>query len=99
MTVHRSVRGRQSAAAVVNLAGSLLATVLVAHILFVAFGADPANALVGWVARWADVVGLWFVGLFGTGDATFTVILDYGAAAAFWLIVTGLVARVLRSAG
>jgi hypothetical protein len=99
MTVYQSARGRHTAAAVVHLAGSLLAGVLVAHILFVAFSANPANGLVSWVAHWADVVGLWFVGLFGTSDATFTTILNYGAAAVFWLIVTGVLARVLRSAG
>lgn len=99
MTVYQSVRGRQTAAGVTNVVGSLLAAVLVAHIVFTFFDANPANALVGWAARWANVVGLWFVNLFDTGDAAFTVLLNYGAAAVFWLVVTGFIARLLRSAG
>ena len=99
MTVYQSVRGRQGAAAVVNAAGSLLAALLVAHIAFVAFAADPSNAVVRWVARWADVAGLWFVNLFHPHDELFAVVLNYGAAAVFWLLVTGFAARLLRSAG
>jgi hypothetical protein len=92
-------RGRSTFAGVVNLVGSALALLLTAHILFVLFDAQPDNPLVSWVATWADVVGLWFVHLFSTSSPQFTVILDYGAAAVFWLIVTGLVARVLRNVG
>jgi hypothetical protein len=99
MASYQLDRGRHTVAGLVNLVGSALALLLTAHILFVLFDAQPDNAVVSWVATWADVVGLWFVHLFSTSSPQFTVILDYGAAAVFWLIVTGFVARVLRNVG
>lgn len=91
--------GRHTAAGFVRLAGSALALVLTAHILFVVFDAAPDNPVASWASRWSDVLGLWFTDLFHTGSPVFTVILDYGSAAVFWLIVTGVVASVLRSVG
>lgn len=99
MTSYQLDSGRRTAAAVVNLVGTALALLLIGHILFVLFGARPDNPVVTWVARWSDVVGLWFTNLFSTSSAAFTVILDYGSAAVFWLVVTGVVARVLRNTG
>lgn len=91
--------GRSTAAGFVRLAGTALALVLTAHILFVLFDADPLHPVVSWAARWADVLGLWFTDLFHTSSADFTVILNYGSAALFWLIVTGVLASVLRGVG
>lgn len=99
MTSYQLDSGRRTAANVVGLAGTALALLLTAHILFVLFGARPDSAVVAWVATWSDVVGLWFTHLFATTSPAFTVILDYGCAAVFWLVVTGLVARVLRRVG
>lgn len=91
--------GRHTAAGFVRLAGTTLALVLTAHILFVLFDANPDNPLVNWAAGWSDAVGLWFTHLFHTGSPDFTLILNYGSAAVFWLIVTGALASVLRSVG
>lgn len=91
--------GRHTAAGFVRFAGTALALVLTAHILFVLFDADPGNPVAGWASRWSDVLGLWFTDLFHTSSPDFTVILNYGSAAVFWLIVTGVVASVLRSVG
>lgn len=83
----------------INLVGSGLALILGAHIVFLLLHANRANAVVRWVAHTADIVGLWFVGLVNTGDAAFSAVLDYALAAVFWLVVTGAVARLLRSVG
>jgi hypothetical protein len=91
--------GRHTAAGLVRLAGTALALVLTGHILFVLFTADPTNPVVSWASRWSDVLGLWFTDLFHTGSPGFTVVLNYGAAAVFWLVVTGVLASVLRSVG
>lgn len=91
--------GRHTAAGVVRLVGTALALILTAHILFAAFHANPDNPVVSWAARWSDVLGLWFTDLFHTSSPDFTLILNYGAAAVFWLIVTGVLASVLRGIG
>lgn len=91
--------GRHTAAGFVRFAGTALALVLTAHVLFVLFHADPDNPVVAWAARWSGVLGLWFTDLFHTGSPAFTALLDYGAAAVFWLVVTGVLASVLRSVG
>lgn len=90
--------GRGTAAMVVRGIGSVLALILVARILFLLLGANPANVLVAWVGRWGDTLALWFLGLFSTGNDTFNVILNYGLAAVFWLVVTGFLARLLYRA-
>jgi hypothetical protein len=91
--------GRDTAAAFVRFGGTALALVLVLHIVFSLFDASPGNPVVTWAAESSNVIGLWFVGLFHTGSPDFTLILDYGAAAVFWLVVTGVLASVLRSVG
>lgn len=99
MTSYDLYSGRRTAANFVNLAGSALAVILSAHIVFILAGARPDNPVARWVANTSDVIGLWFTHLFSTSSQTFTVILNYGSAAVFWLVVTGVVARVLRNVG
>jgi hypothetical protein len=99
MTTYRVDGGRRTAASVVHLIGTVLALILVAHILFVVFHARPDNPLANWAAHSSDVIGLWFTHLFQTGDHVFTVAVDYGLAAVFWLVVTGVIATILRNVG
>lgn len=91
--------GRATAGTVVRVIGTIIAVILVAHILFALLGATPGNPLVMWVAQWAGVLAIWFGNLFATGSDALNVILNYGLAAVFWLVVTGLIARVLYRAG
>lgn len=99
MTTYRLDSGRATAAGAVNLVGTVLALILAAHVVLVLVRADAGNTAVRWIAQAADVIGLWFVNLVHTGNADFTAVLDYGMAAVFWLFVTGLAARLLRSVG
>ncbi|AHH93642.1 hypothetical protein GCM10010174_30130 [Kutzneria viridogrisea] len=91
--------GRSTAATVVRMIGTVLALILVARILFLLLGANPDNQIAATVGRWADTVALWFINLFDTGNHAFSVLLNYGLAAVFWLVVTGLIARLLYRAG
>jgi len=91
--------GRATAGTVVRVIGTIIAVILVAHILFALLGANPNNPLVVFVAQWADALAIFFRGLFATGSDALNVILNYGLAAVFWLVVTGLIARVLYRAG
>ena len=99
MSTYRLDSGRSTAAGVVNLVGSVLALILATHIVLVLASANPNSPAVGWVTRAADVIALWFTGLINTGNPGFSVVVNYGLAAAFWLFVTGLIARLLRSVG
>jgi hypothetical protein len=99
MTTYRVNNGRGTAAGLVNLAGTVLALILVAHVVFEFAKAWPGNAFVDWVGSASGVIGLWFTSMFNTGDPTFTMVLNYGLAAVFWLLVTGIIASLLRSVG
>jgi hypothetical protein len=99
MTTYRLNNGRSTAAGLVNLVGTVLALILVAHIVFEAFDICPTGGFVIWIGSTADVVGLWFTNLVDTGNATFSLVLNYGLAAVFWLVVTGVIASLLRSVG
>ena len=91
--------GRATAGTVVRVIGTIIAVILVAHILFALLGANPDNPLVVWVAQWAGVLALFFNNLFTTGSVALNIILNFGLAAVFWLVITGLIARVLYHAG
>lgn len=99
MSTYHLATGRTTAAGLVNLIGTVLGLILAAHIVFVLLHADTANGFVSWVGRTSDVIALWFVNLVDTGNATFSDIVNYGLAAVFWLLVTGVIASLLRSVG
>ena len=93
--VRRRYRHDSIAANIISGIGAIIAVIIAAHILFVLFGANPANALVTFVRDWASVLALWFHDLFSTGNATMNLIVNYGLAIIFWLVVTGIVARMV----
>jgi hypothetical protein len=99
MTTYRVNNGRSTAAGLVNLMGTVLALILVANVVFQFAKAWPGNAFVNWIGSASNVIGLWFTTMFTTSDQTFTMVLNYGLAAIFWLLVTGIIASLLRSVG
>jgi hypothetical protein len=99
MTTYRVNDGRSTAAGLVNLVGTVLALVLVANVVFQFAKAWPGNAFVNWVGSTSNVIGLWFTTMFDTGNQTFNLALNYGLAAVFWLLVTGIIAGMLRRVG
>lgn len=88
-------RRRTSVGSVIRGIGAVFAVILALHILFVLMGANAGNAFVQFIAYWAGVLALWFKGLFATGNGQMDVLLNYGLAIVFWLIVTGLLARLV----
>ncbi|SDN32330.1 hypothetical protein SAMN04489726_6053 [Allokutzneria albata] len=88
--------GGSVVASVVRAIGTVIALILLAHVIFVLVSVNEANALVQFVASAASALALWFVNLFDTGNATMDLLLNYGLAIVFWLVVTGIVARLLR---
>lgn len=97
----RRVRGQSFGllAAIVRWAGLIVAAVLVLQVFFVVGSANPANAIVSWVRGWADTFALGFQDLFEPSDAKLRVLVNFGIAALFWLIVSGIVARIIRRLG
>jgi hypothetical protein len=78
----------------------LFAAVLVAQIIMVAGGANPANGVATFVRGWADGVSLGFENLFTPANATARVLFNDGLAALVWLglgaVLTALIRRLAR---
>jgi hypothetical protein len=91
MTTIRS--GRGTAARVITGVGAVFALIEVVYILMVIFNANPANSFFQFVRSLAQPLALFFPGLFHLSNANLQMILNYGLAAVFWLVVTGIIAR------
>lgn len=86
-------------AAVIRLVGWLFALILVAHIALRLGNANPANGITTFVAYWADRLALGFHDLFRPPDVRVRVLVNYGLAALFWLVVGTVVARLVGRLG
>ncbi|MCP2164550.1 hypothetical protein [Goodfellowiella coeruleoviolacea] len=83
------------AARVIRLIGTVFAAFEVLYILLVLFNANPDNPFFVLVRQLAEPLALWFPGLFQLGSQPLDVLVNYGLAAVFWLLVAGLLARVV----
>ncbi|MBC6446944.1 hypothetical protein [Actinokineospora xionganensis] len=83
----------------VRWAGLLIALVLVVHVILVMGNANPGNGITTFVRQAADVVVLAFKNLFAPEDSKLGVLVNYGLAAIFWLVVTMIVAKLIRRLG
>ncbi|QRP46499.1 hypothetical protein [Amycolatopsis sp. FDAARGOS 1241] len=86
-------------ATLVRWVGLIFAAILVLHVIFVVGEANPANGIVSFVRNWADWLSVGFKDLFTPSDAKLRVLVNYGIAAIFWLVVSGIVAKILRRIG
>lgn len=91
----RTTSGRGTASRVISGIGVVFALIEILFILMIVLGANPANAFFKFIQSLADPLALFFPGLFNTGNFNVDVLLNYGLAAVFWLVVTGLLARVV----
>ena len=96
MTTRRAYTARYSAARVITGIGALFALIEVVYILLNLFGANPVNAFYRFIQSIANPLALFFPGLFTVQNHDWNVILTYGLAAVFWLVVTGIIARFVR---
>lgn len=83
-------------ASVIRTAGVLLVLILVARVALTLGHANPANNITRFVTYWADRLQLGFVGLFTPADPRARIVIGYGLAAAFWLVVSWILVRLLR---
>ena len=96
MAATRQTHARYGAARVITGIGALFALIEVVFILLVLFGANAGNAFYKFIQSIANPLALFFPGLFTFQNADWAVIVTYGLAAIFWIVVTGIVARFVR---
>jgi hypothetical protein len=72
------------------------AAVLVVYVVLTVASANPDNAIVKLTRSWSEHLALSFKDLFTPQDGQLRVLLNYGTAAVFWLLVAGLVNRIGR---
>jgi hypothetical protein len=83
-------------AGLVRATGLALAMILAIHVLLTVGNANPDNGITVFFGEVAEPVALAFRNLFTPENAELRVLVNYGLAALFWLIVSGIVARLLR---
>lgn len=87
-------------ATVIRVVGWLFVLILVAHVaLQLGPDANPANGITRFVEYWADRLALGFRDLFTPPDARLRIVVNYGLAALFWLVVSSVLARLVRRLG
>lgn len=86
-------------AGIVRWVGLLFALVLVVHVILVIGEANPDNGITVFVKACADFVALGFQDLFSPQDPKVRVLVNYGTAAIFWLVVSAIVASLIRRLG
>jgi hypothetical protein len=84
-----------TAARVIQFVGAVFALIEVVYILLILFGANGANAFVSFIRSLAEPLALFWPGLFPIANFQLSVIVNYGLAAVFWVVVAGILARLL----
>lgn len=88
-------RGGNTAARVITLIGAVFALIEVVYILLNLFGANATNAFYRFIQSMAEPLALFFPGLFTFANKSLETLVNYGLAAVFWIVVAGLLARVV----
>ncbi|GAA3891223.1 hypothetical protein GCM10022243_65150 [Saccharothrix violaceirubra] len=91
----RTGSGTFTAARIISGIGAVFALIEVLYILMILFGANQGNAFFRFVQSLAEPLALFFPGLFDLGNYNLGVLLNYGLAAVFWLVLTGFIARLV----
>ena len=79
--------------------GVIFAVILVLHVIFVIGEANEDNGIATFVRNWSEGLALGFQDLFTPDDNKLRVLVNYGIAAIFWLIVSSIVAKIIRRIG
>jgi hypothetical protein len=84
-----------TAARVISLVGAVFALIEVVYILLILFGANAGNSFFRFIQSLAEPLALFWPGLFPIDNYNLSVIVNYGLAAVFWLVVAGILARLV----
>ena len=83
-------------AGVVRWVGLAFALVLVVHVLLTVGHANPDNGITTFFSAAADPLALAFRDLFTPENEQLRVLVNFGLAALFWLVVSSILSRLLR---
>jgi len=83
-------------ATVARWIGLVFALILAVHVLLAMGDANPDNGITRFFATTADWVVLAFKNLFTPENAKLRVLVNYGLAALFWLVVSAVLSRLIR---
>lgn len=82
---------------VVRVVGTICAALLAIHVVLTIGGANPENGITQFVASAADTLALGFQDLFTPADPKLAVLVNYGAAALFWLLITSIATKIIAA--
>jgi len=82
-------------ARVIHLIVTIVVLIIVAGVLLAVLNANPANTIVSDVHDWARSLAGPFDGMFSFRDAHVAVAVNWGIAAVVYVLVGGLIARLL----
>jgi chitodextrinase len=83
----------------VRVLGAIFALIMVSYVVLTLGDANPANGITRFVSSWANSLALGFEDLFTPADAKLRVLVNFGLAALFWLVVSSLLSRVIFRLG
>lgn len=83
-------------AGVVRWAGLIVVVILVVRVLLTVGGANPNNGITSFFTSWSDPLAWGFKDLFTPSDAKLRVLVNYGIAALCWLVISSILARIIR---
>jgi hypothetical protein len=92
---HGFATGAGLLARVVHVVVSIIVLIIVAGILLVLLKANPANSIVSQVHDWARSLAGPFDGIFSFHSARVAIAVNWGIAAVVYLLVGGLIGRLL----
>ena len=97
--VGATARAGNAMARALRTIGYAIVAVLLLHIVLTLLQANPANVVAALIARLAATFDLGLSNLFLPGDPMLAVLLNYGAAALAWLLITAVVVRLASRIG
>ncbi|MCI2423667.1 hypothetical protein MOQ72_40305 [Saccharopolyspora sp. K220] len=90
------IRRAKVAAGVIEWLGSLAAVLLVVNAVLAVGGANPANGMVQFTGAIGPALVAPFADLFLPADPNLALVLNYGSAAAVWLLAATMLGRLVR---
>jgi hypothetical protein len=91
----RFAMGSGLLARVVHVVLSVIVLIIVAGILLVLLKANPSNSIVSQVHDWARSLAGPFDGMFSFHNAHVAIVVNWGIAAVVYLLVGGMIARLI----
>ncbi|UGT42959.1 hypothetical protein LTV02_06070 [Nocardia yamanashiensis] len=83
------------AARIIGAVGAVFALTEGLYIVMLVLDVDQTNRAFTFIKSFAEPLAVFFPNMFHTGNGDLDIVVNYGLAAIFWLLVTGFIARVV----